>query len=347
MYNSQFGNNFLYLLSEKKSISRSQSKEYVEILKKQENNLGYNISSKKPNSIIRKLSSLGYLDVGENEKGKTIVQVAPPMLVELPFIQLSFLLTGARSPDFLEAITNAVKGCSEVKIKKQTDLPDTVIIESESQTALKKSLECSRFQGNKLSSYIQISKQPVAWDILEFSGDLESYEQSLNSHWCSGSRSDIKRIFDVDFFRFKEFNPDSDRLEKDLSLVEIIHYDSFSKYYLFKKENNDRVKVDLDWGRLLMTKQSNYRVLRYNKQIFELSSDLRLPLLWERGLALLSGCPPTKLECYKNTKTRGEIKLDGKKKRKIKGNNPWIFKNVPYKIAKLVSNKLSQDLEEV
>ena len=343
MSSSQFGNNFLYLLSEKKSITWSKSREYAEILKKQENNARNNQSKKLGHySIIRKFSSLGYLDVGEIEKGKTVVQVAPPILIELPFMQLSFLLTGARSPAFVATIKKAVKGCSEVRIHKQTDLPDTVIIEPESQTALKKSLECCIFQGNKLSSYIQISQQPVAWDILEFAGNLESYKQSLSPHWFSGNRSDIKKVFDVDSFNFKNFNSDKDMLEKDLSLVEIVLHDSLSKYYLFNKENNGKVEVDKDWGKLLMAKQSKCPVLKYNKQNFELSSTLSLPFIWERGLTLLSGSPPTKLQFYNNAKNRGKLKSNKKYK-----NNPWIFKNVPYKIAQLVSNKLSQELAEV
>ena len=347
MSSSQFGNKFLYLLSEKKSITWSKSKECAESLKQQENSLKNHKSFKKKLghfSIIRKFSSLGYLDVGEITKGKTIIQIAPPMLIELPFMQLSFLLTGARSPAFVATVKKAVKGCSEVKIYEQKDLPDTVIIESESQTALKKSLECCRFQGNKLSSYIQISQKPVAWDILEFAGNLESYKQSLSPHWFSGSKSDIKEIFNVDSFEFKEFNPDNDKLENDMSLVKIVQYDSFSKYFLFKKENNDKVEVDLDWGKLLMAKQSKYPFLKYNKQDFELSSTLRLPSVWERGLTLLSGSPPVKLKYYNNSKNREKPKSN--KKYKIK-NNPWIFKNVPYEIAKLVSNKLNQKLKEV
>ena len=310
------------MLSEKKSIKWNQFKKYINLLKKKDEILKNKISSlnkklevsnfsKKNqfewyNSIIRNLSSFGYIDIGETKKGEILIQVAPPMMIELPFIKLSFLLTGARSPDFLKIIKKAIKGCSKINIKKQIFLPDSIIIEAESQSALKKCLEKSIFQGNKLSSYIKISNQPVAWNILKFSGDLESYYISLKKHWHSSKKSDIKKFFDVDNLQFRCFRSEQDRLQKDLYLVKVAHYENFSKYYLFNKKNQDIVKVNLDWGRFLMTKQSNRSVLKYSKKTFELSSSLRLPILLERGLTLLSGTFPIEI---KNSKSKKKCKI--------------------------------------
>ena len=302
MFKNPFGNNLLYLLSEKKILNWQKFKKNVDLLKKQNddssNQRGESReSTKEPrsyySSIARSLSSLGYLDIGESPRGETVVQIAPPMLVELPFISLSFLLTGARSPDFLETIKNALKGCSEIKkIKEQDYLPDTFIIETESKTALKERLEKTLFQGNKLSSYIKISDQPASWNILEFSGNIKSYNKSLESDWFSGNESDIQKIFDTDTLEFKSFQSDRDRLVRDLSLVQVPLYDKLHKYYLFSKEREERVKVDRDWGRFLVSKRSDSCVvLTYNKQTFELSSFLQLPLILERGLVLLSGIP--------------------------------------------------------
>ena len=367
MYKNQLGNNFLYLLSEKRVIKWHKSKQYTEVLKKQDESLKNNIPTldEKPEisnfskknysywhySMIRKLSALGYLDIGENKTGETLIQIAPPMLIEMPCIYPSFLLTGARSPDFLKAIKKAVGSFSKIKVKKQNDLPDTVIIEPKSQLTLKNCLEKLTFQGNKMSSYIKISNHPVAWNILEFSGDLKSYEKTLNSHWCSGNLSNIEKIFSIDSFQFKSFNSDSDKLKQDLSLVKISHYENFSKYFLFKKENNDRVKVNLDWGRFLIAKQSKCSVLKYNKQTFELKSSLRLPLLLERGLTLLSSNPPLKKDSlgdYRNIKNR-KVKIDQRKAKRVdkNKNSNWTFKGVPYKIARLVADKLGQEFKEL
>ena len=111
-------------------------------------------------------------------------------------------------------------------------------------------------------------------------------------------------------------------MDNNLSLVKIPHYEKFHTYYLFKPANEDKVKVNLDWGRFIMAKQLNYPVLEYDKQKFELHSKLRLPVLFERGLTLLSGIPPIR----------------------EKENKKFTFKSVPYKIAKLVADKLGQKL---
>ena len=326
MFKNSFGNNLLYLLSEKKILNWQEFKKNVDLLKKQNDESS---NQRGLESIARSFSSLGYLDIGESPKGKTVVQIAPPMLVELPFISLSFLLTGARSPDFLETIKNALKGCSEIKkIKEQDYLPDTFIIETESKTALKEHLEKTLFQGNKLSSYIKISDQPASWNILEFSGNIKSYNKFLEFRSFQGNESDIQEVFDTDTLEFKTFRSDRDRLVRDLSLVQVFYYDNLYKCYLFSKEKKERVKVDLDWGQFLVSKRSDFCVvLTYNKQTFELSSFLRLPLILERGLVLLSGIP------YK------EKKRDDKK--------VFIFQNIPYETAKWIADKLDQKLQEI
>ena len=305
----------------------------VEFLSRQDNFLdNQKTENKKPAaySFARNLSSLGYLDMGEDDKGRTIVKIAPLMLVELPFIRPAFFLTGARSPELLQII----KSNSKIEVKKIVNkhLPDKIIVRPENIKSLEAWLEGAVFQGNRLSSYIKIYKNPVAWSILEFSGNLKSYEDSLNSHWFSGNKSDIQQIFDVDNFKFKIFNIQQS-LKYDLSLVKISHYESFYRYYLFNFTNEDKVKVNLDWGRFLVSNKLNKSVLEYNNQTFELISFLRLPLILERGLALLSGAPPKELNLVsKKQQNKGKI---------------FIFKNVSYKIAKLVADKLGQELKEV
>ena len=338
MSKDQFGNKFLYLLSEKKSMKWGKFLQYVEFLSRQDNFLdNQKTEKKKPAAYFfaRNLSSLGYLDMGEDDKGHTIVKIAPPMLVELPFIRPAFLLTGARSPELLQII----KRNSKIEVKKIVNkhLPDKIIIKPENIEILETWLEGTIFQGNRLSSYIKIYKNPVAWSILEFSGNLKSYEDSLKSHWFSGNKSDIQTIFDVNDLKFKAFNTQQP-LKYDLSLVKISHYESFYKYYLFNFINEDKVKVNLDWGRFLIVEKSNKSVLEYNSQTFELISFLRLPLILERGLALLSGIPPREPNSFSKKQQR---------KDQVVGEEAFVFKNVPYKIAALVADKLGQELKEV
>ena len=349
MSKNQFGNNLLYILSEKKSVKWSQFFQYVESLNMQDNCLNnqktnneestYKFNKPKNSYLIysfsRNLNSLGYLDIGEDNKGNTIVKIAPPMLVELPFIRPTFLLTGARSPELLKIIKNN----SKIEVKKTVNkyLPDNITVRPENIETLETWLEETVLQGNRLSSYIKVYKNPVAWSILELSGKLKSYNNNLKSHWFSGNKSDIQTIFDVDNLSFKTFNIQKS-LKYDLSLVKISHYESFHRYYLFNFINEDRVKVNLDWGRFLIAEKLNKSVLEYNSQTFELVSFLRLPLILERGLTLLSGTPPRELNSFSKKQQR---------KDQIVGEKVFVFKNVSHNIATLVADKLGQKLKEM
>ena len=317
----KLGNQLLYLLSEKKSLEWSQFRKCVEDIFYRQDKVSNDLDKYEIYSFARNLSSLCYLDIGENKKSrKVIVQVAPPMFVRLPLIQSTFLLTGGRSSKLLDII----ESCPEVQKmpskNKQKLLPETFIIRIKDQD-LDSLIEQTIFQGNKLSNYIKVHKQPIAWDILEFAGDINQYEQSLSLEWHSGNTSDIKQFFDIKSLKFQDFNS-SNQLGNNLSLVKIPHYEKFYTYYLFKPSNEDKAKVNLDWGRFIMAKQSNCPVLEYDKQTFELRSNLRFPAIFERGLTLLSGIPPIREE----------------------ENKKFIFKSVPYKIAELIAHKLGQKL---
>ena len=325
MSKDQFGNKLLYILSEKRSLAWNQFRNYINDL---------SLENSFPNDQIyplaRSLSSLAYLDIGENKRGATITKVAPPALIELPSIRLTFLLTGARSLELLQIMKNNPK--IEFQKTKYSYLPDQIIVRPESIKTLESWLEKTKLQGNRLSDYIKLYKQPVAWNLLEWSGDLKDYEEQLNSHWFNGDESEIKEIFDIENLKFIPFN--NEKTLQSLSLVKIFHYESFYKYYLFDFTKEDKVKVNLDWGKFLILKKSTKSVLEYNSQTFELTSFLQLPLILERGLTLLSGAPPRDLSSFS-------------KKQKTQQKKAFVFKNVPYKIAKLVADKLGQELKEI
>ena len=321
MSKNGFGNNLLHLLSEKQFLSREKFIEYVQVLKEHSNisnELNYPYWRC---SLDRNLSALGYLDIGVDEQGNKIVQIAPPMLVELPFMQLSLLLTGARSPAFIMLLKNITRNSGiAMDIIPHKYLPDTIFIKPENKSILQSLLENTIFQGDKLSSFIKISDRPVAWNILDFSGNLDSYEESLRNEWFSGSESNISQIFDTNSLKLKNFQHYKDNLINSKSLVRVFHSEHFYKYYLFSKNNGDMVAVDLDWGRFLISKQSEHQILKYNKKTFELSSTLRFPTILERGLTLFSGYPP---------------KREGKN---------FTFRFVPEKVANVVGRKLKQNI---
>lgn len=310
--------------------------------------------------LLRDLSSMAYLDIG-GKTGETVVKVAPPMLVELPFFQPVFLLTGARSPEYLKIIKKSAKKSKiEIEVKTHSQIPYTLLIKPDSKVTLQAFLEDTSFQGNKLSDYIRVSENPTAWSILEFAGSLADYEQSLTDNGSSGDKLHIKEIFNIDSLKFEPFDPNKDNLKDDFSLVKMFHQEHFYKYYLFMKENEGITEVQRDWGRfLVMAKYARNYILEYNKKTFELTSFLPLPFLLERGLALLSGNPPTVLENssikykrivnkptfskhFQNALTPPKLKVKSKNNKKA-----FSFKNVPYKIALLVAKKLKQNLKEI
>ena len=359
MSNNQLGNNLLYLLSEKKSLKWRRFKQYAEYLcrqdkfdKKEMEKSQTNLHSKALNpeaedsfqkqsnyfwSLARELSAMAYLDI-EGKTGEKVFKITAPILAELPFTRPAFLLTGARSPELLKVVKDTAKKCSriDVEIKTHNSFPDTVILKPESKVILQTCLKNTSFQGDKLPDYIRISKNsPPAWSILEFAGCLKAYNESLKNDRHSGDQNYIKEIFDVKSLKFKTFDSNKDSLENDFSLVKIFHQEHFSKYYLFSKQSEDRVEVQPDWGKfLILAKQSKRSVLEYNKRTFELRSSLRLPPIFERGLTLLSG----------DSQKMQEKQANKKKKRQKQS---FVFKKVPYEIAKIVSEKLEQNLTEI
>jgi len=132
--------------------------------------------------------------------------------------------------------------------------------------------------------------------------------------------------------KFKPFK--DNKLIQDISLIKIFHYENYYNYYLFNKQSEDIVNVDLDWGRFLMLEKSNKPILKYNKDTFELESCLQLPLNLERALTLLSGY------CE-------ELNFDSNKNEKNDESNKFVFKNVTYKVAEVVADKLGQKLNEI
>ena len=331
MSKKHLGNNLLYLISEKKTLKWNDFKKYVEALyggkaQEKDKHFIYNLS--------RNLSSLGYIDIGE-KNNQTYIKVTPPMLVVLPYLTPVFLLTGACAPELLKTI----KSHFQTEITSSKCLPATVMIKSENREDLEGHLQKIVFQGNKLSDYIKFCKVPIAWNVLEFSGSLGEYKKSLglDREWCSGNLSDIKEMFDINDLKFK---PNPSKIQNEISLVKVQYYGHFYKYYLFSKQQEKKVKVNLDWGRFLMAKKCQRQILSYNQKAFELTSLLRLPAILERGLALLSGTYPEFPYEKKNKNHR-----EGNSGKKKKENKLFVFKNVPDKIARLVAEKLGQNLK--
>ena len=354
---NQPGDNLLYLLSEKGTMTWFQCRKYMDDLwqNREQNKFkdGFQCRKEQKNdrySMIRKLSSLGYLDIVEY-RGKTIVQVAPPMLVALPFIKPSFFLTGARSPQLLREIDELCNNHPEIELEKRhidDDLPESWVIKTCNMEEMEK-----RFQNLVRDKKLGIQKQPISWQIMEFSANIEEYKNSLKGHWFSADSSDMKKVFNVNCLDFTKVNSNSSEItdESQEFLIELTHY--YREYYLYSPRKNEKVNVHLDWGRFLMVQDSKTSVLKFTKDM-ELKSSLRLPPLLERGLALLSGTPvneiPVNKMALRGSRSSHNGSYNGKSTNIPTGagrHREFVFKKVPWEVAKQVSNKLGQQLQKV
>ena len=313
---NQSGNNLLYVLSEKRSMRLYDCRKHMDDLWQKGEGERYWYYS-----IIRKLSSLGYLDIGEYS-GKTIVQIAPPVLVALPFMRPTFFLTGARSPKLLRDIEK-ICNHSEMELeKKQFDnnMPESLFIKIYNTDKM----ECL-FKDLVQEGRLKIEKQPISWNIINFSKGVEEYKESLENDYFSADPEDIMEVFDPASLRFTKPDDKSelplakDNKNQEFLIKSVNHYD---KYYLYSQNKKEKVATHLDWGKFLMLQNSKNPILKLTKEM-ELKSCLRLPPLLERGLALLSGTPVN------------EVFFNNKK--------DFVFTNVPLEIAKLVSEKLGQN----
>lgn len=259
------GNEFLYLLSDKKQLTYSKFKQYISSYDFYHYNL------------LRDFSAMGYLDI-DNSKRTIVVRAIPPMLIELPFTKKTYLLSGARSPQ-LRQVVNEV-----ARIKTQDHMPETIIIDAKhTDKLLAKTL-----YGKRVQDYVRISFRPLAWCLLESANDLQSYEHSTLS-WVAGDREHIKRIFSVEELNFCPCTKENYR---GTILAEIKHHDSFSRYYLFNTKNEEMAKINLDQGRFFVLKQAGRQVLKYDRRKMQLRTEVYLPNHLERALVLCRGGQP-------------------------------------------------------
>ena len=291
---SNIGNELLYLLSDKKQLTYSKFKQYIS---SHNACLSYN--------LLRDFSAVNYLDI-DNSKRNIIVRAIPPMLTELPLTERTYLLTGARSPQLRQVVSEVAK------IKTHDHMPETVIIDAKHTDKLLAKI----LYGKRVQDYVRISSRPLAWCLLESANDLQNYEHSLN--WVAGDREHIKRIFSVEELKFCPCERENYR---GTVLVEIKHYDRFSRYYLFNTKSEEIAKTNLDQGRFFVLKQARKQVLKYDRRRMRLRTEVYLPDHLERALVLYLGVPPLR---------KGTVAL---------------FDRIPSDVAKYVATKLQQSLQ--
>lgn len=281
--------------------------------------------------VMRLLESLGYCEIDYDNRR---VYMLPATMVLLPSPgTLRAFLTGSRVPEIITRLQDAVKqanGQAHLVQKPQGEgninMPTHILIEAVDRDTIKAICH---------EAYIEYDldhNQPAAWRIAHLSISAKEIEETLRfserqePNWP-------KRNFNVDQLRFEITHS---RLGKDVNLAEYRNpVNNQYRHWLWKAENV--VEVERDWARYLILAYYEKYVLLWDEHEHQLAVPVTVPLprLLARAATLSSGIQPTTGTLISATKS---IPQD---------HAMLVYHEVFPEIAKLITNKLSQELVPV
>lgn len=235
--------------------------------------------------LLQCLEALGHCDA-HYEKGESTIIISPPALCRLPRAGLPIaVLTGARCLKTRDQMTEAAQASGGV-IRLNAErhpgalglLPDTILVESESETAM--ASFCSDL-------HIRFAAVPPAWTLVNWGGTLSEYETTL----------DYRLPDTLNWTRY----------DFDINLLRFVHKtsDSFPRYSLYRNTTTSLplhvffrdgigAEVDPNWGRYLLLNSKGITVAAYDEKRFRLCVPVKVPLpaVVARTICLCSGKPP-------------------------------------------------------
>ena len=235
--------------------------------------------------LLQCLEALGHCDA-HYERGESTIIVSPPALCRLPRAGLPIaVLTGARclkTQDHMAEAAQARGGAVRLNAERHPGplglLPDTILVKSESETAL--ASFCSDLQ-------IRFAAVPPAWTLVNWCGTRSEYEATLDY-----------RIPDTLNWARYDFN---------INFLSFVHKtsDSFPRYSLYRNPTTGLplhvffreglgAEVDRNWGRYLHLYSKGITVAAYDERRFRLCVPVKTPLpaVVARTVCLCSGKPP-------------------------------------------------------
>lgn len=274
-------------------------------------------------ATFRALDALAHCDIDMHD-GRAFV--GPMVLARLPAAGLpSCALIGARSAQFVEFLLKLAKQCgTDVRASIQDQprglplVPSRILVEAayvEQLDGLAKQLK------------INFSTNPPSWALVHFAGSIESYMASLK--WTPGSELGLDRKdFIPSSLRFSATPTTTPfRLSSYLDRVRTQHI-----HLLWR--NNQWARVDRDWGRYCILRETAVNVLLYDDRTLKLAvpGSAPLPRLLARAAALCSGYA---------------ARFVSKDSVFFATPETWgfnIFSDVPEQIAVIIASKLGQEL---
>lgn len=279
-------NRLLFVISARGSMTWTQYCEAVDFLSADRSERYWITDGTATRSgILQCLEALGHCNA-HYEQGKSTITIAPPALCRLPRAGLPIaVLTGARCIQTKREITESAQASGEA-IQLITEshpgplglLPDTILVKSESEAAMKDFCEDLK---------ILYADIPPAWTLVNWCGTISEYEATL----------DYRIPETLNWARF-DFNVNSQRFSRATS------YSSprYSRYlnpttglpmHVFFRDILG-AEVDLSWGRFLLLMLKGITVTAYDESRFRLCVPVKTPLptVVARTVCLCSGKPP-------------------------------------------------------
>jgi hypothetical protein len=275
---------------------------------------------------IRNLDSLAYCEFDFDRRA---VFMCKPALILLPACGTPIaLLAGARTPDLIDKLRNAVKGYrdnSKIQVitpsAAHSPVPSALHIHATDNDILKKIANQAGIDFDLTS--------PAAWNIAQISIKLNEIESKLNYEKQTEPEWH-KRIFSIDRLVFSGYETD----QENKRLAEYRHPITKQLYHWIWNGDN-AAQVPRDWGRYMILAKYGNSILMYDEKLFRLAVPVTVPLpcLLARVAALCSGTVPAGTLSFRE------------KTGSIPPRHPLqIYACVPPDIARLIADKLEQKL---
>lgn len=316
-------NRLLFVISARGSMKWAQYCEVADFLSASSCVRGRMIEGMATRSgLLQSLEALGHCDA-YYERGESTIIAAPPALCRLPRAGLPIaVLTGARSLQTQYQMAETAKsrgGAVRLKVLRHPGplglLPDTILVESESEDAM---------QGFCADLQISCAAVPPAWNLVNWCGTLSEYGATLD-YRIPETLNWARYDFDANSYGFLRKTSDSfPRYSRYINPTT-----GLPLHVLFR----DRLgaEVDLNWGRYFIMQLKDITVAAYDERRFRLCIPVKMPLpgVVARTVCLCSGKPP--IHRSKEFLVNGVACQD------------WLmFQDVPPQIAMAALSKVGQ-----
>jgi hypothetical protein len=275
------GDALLFVLSARRTMSRSSFRDAYESLWLSEMHLADEPLSMTLTRTIDALEALGHCERGSGGE----LNVTPASLAILPWPGLPrAVLCGARSPETLTSLRAAARRYRARVTSTPQGLPSSPV-----PSRIELSVEhTGDFDAVGAAAGCIVATQPPALSLASVSASLDDYLESLE--WAPGTELDWPRS---DFVPAKLRFDRWERYGGDLRLSRYQHPDGYAvRDYLWK--DGLRATADRSWGRFAVLAAAGIRPLGYERLTGTVSIPVTVPLprLLARALTLCSGWAP-------------------------------------------------------